>query len=108
VLNIPLSEGFGQLGNLRELNMAACPSLLSLPDSFCDLSNLTKLSFCDEYGNGCSELESLPERFGQLKSLTSLNLSGDYRIPMKLEYLPEGISSSLSTPALLFLQVCLN
>ena len=62
------------MGNLRELNMAACRSLLSLPDSFCDLSNLTKLSFCDKYGNGCSKLESLPERFGEM-NLTEIDFS---------------------------------
>ena len=67
--------------------MGACKSLLSLPDSFCDLSNLTKLSFCDEWGDGCEKLESLPERFGQLRSLVELNLYYCHQ----LRALPEGI-----------------
>ena len=72
LLTCSLSEGFGQLENLRELNMTACKSLLSLPDSFCDLSNLTKLTLGDwNYGgqltlDGCHQL-SLPESFIRLQ-----------------------------------------
>ena len=43
---------------------------------------------------------SLSEGFGQLKSLTSLDLGGSYRNSMRLESLPEGTSSSLSTPTI--------
>ena len=56
--------------------MARCKSLLTLPDSFCDLSNLTKLAFGDTRdGTGCDKLESLPERFGDLPSLEDLNMN---------------------------------
>ena len=85
------------MGNLRELYMGACKSLLSLPDSFCDLSNLTKLAFCD-WGSGCEKLESLPERFGQLKSLVTLNLAGC----TSLEALPVGIPTLTSSLPLHF------
>ena len=103
-----LPERFGQLGNLRELNMGGCKSLLSLPDSFCDLSNLTKLSFCDEYGIGCEKLESLPERFGQLKSLKELNL----RLCDSLKELPAGIPPHILPPLSVALAIsnrpCIN
>ena len=49
--------------------MTDCKSVVSLPDSFCRLSNLKKLSLCD-----CNKLGSLPERFGELKALASLDL----------------------------------
>ena len=53
--------------------MAACKSLLTLPNSFCDLSNLTKLAFGTWWSDeGCDNLESLPERFGEL-NLTEIN-----------------------------------
>ena len=94
MLNRSLSEGFGQLGNLRELNMGACKSLLLLPDSFCDLSNLTKLSFYEAY-YGCEKLESLPERFGQLGSLRELNLG----YCTKLLALPAGNQPPSTAPA---------
>ena len=68
-----LPERFGQLGNLRELNMEACKSLLSLPDSFCNLSSLIKLDLGDNHG-GCEKLASLPERFGEL-NLTEIDFS---------------------------------
>ena len=76
---VALPERFGQLENLRELDMAACKSLLSLPDSFCNLSSLIKLSLGD-YRGGCEKLASLPERFGQLESLQELNMAGCKRL----------------------------
>ena len=84
--------------------MAACQSLLSFPDSFCDLSNLTKLSFCDASGNGCSELESLPERFGDLSSLEDLSMTDCKSVVSlpdsfcRLRTLPEGIPPRIITP----------
>ena len=66
--------------------MAVCKSLLSLPDSFCNLSSLTKLTLGDVWG-GCEKLESLPERFGQLGSLKELYLNGC----RALKELPAGI-----------------
>ena len=74
MLTCSLSEGFGQLESLQELNMAGCNSLLSLPDGFCDLTNLTKLTF-GAPGSAVSKLESLPERFGDLTSLEDLDMT---------------------------------
>ena len=79
------------MGNLRELWMGGCPSLLSLPEGFSDLSNLTTLVFCTDVGSGCEKLESLPEGFGQLKSLVELNLSNC----RGLKELPAGISAQI-------------
>ena len=62
--------------------MTDCKSVVSLPDSFCRLSNLKKLSLWD-----CNKLGSLPERFGQLESLKVLNLE----LCTKLVALPAGI-----------------
>ena len=53
--------------------MTACTSLLSLPESFCRLSNLKKLDLGGNIDNRM-KLESLPERFGDLTSLKELNL----------------------------------
>ena len=61
--------------------MTACTSVVSLPDSFCRLSNLKKLDL-----RNCHELASLPERFGQLESLRALDLEDCWR----LQALPAG------------------
>ena len=61
--------------------MTDCKSVVSLPDSFCRLSNLKKLVLWD-----CNKLGSLPERLGQLGSLKELNLSRC----IALEELPAG------------------
>ena len=75
--------------NLQNIDIAGCQSLLSLPDSFCDLTNLKTLKLG---GNGysCEKLESLPERFEQLNNLEDLSLVNC----VNLRSLPEGVSYS--------------
>ena len=53
--------------------MQSCRSLVSLPESFCRLSNLKKLNLSG--GGYWMKLESLPERFGEL-NLTEIDFSG--------------------------------
>ena len=72
--------------SLEDLNMRNCRSLVSLPESFCRLSNLKKLNLSSDNSSHPMKLESLPERFGQLGSLQTLVLRG-----CPLEELPAGI-----------------
>ena len=68
--------------------MQYCTSVVSLPESFCRLSNLKKLNLSSYNGSGYPmKLESLPERFGQLRSLVNLDLINC----TQLRALPEGI-----------------
>ena len=67
--------------------MLGCTNVVSLPESFCRLSNLKKLNLSCTLIGESMKLESLPERFGQLRSLVILNLEGC----KKLEALPEGM-----------------
>ena len=71
------------------LDMAACTRLLSLPDSFCHLSKLTKLAF-GYWSGGCHRLVSLPEHFGELTNIKELHLS----CCSGLKDLPGGIFAS--------------
>ena len=54
--------------------MKGCTNVVSLPESFCRLSNLKKLNLSALYSNFPMKLESLPERFGDLPSLEDLDL----------------------------------
>ena len=68
-----LPERFGDLTSLEDLDMTACTSVVSLPESFCRLGSLKKLGLSGYYGQPM-KLESLPERFGDLTSLKSLDI----------------------------------
>ena len=68
-----LSEGFGDLASLEDLDMSCCTNVRSLPESFCRLNNLKKLDLSGKYRQDM-KLESLPEWFGELHSLQELNL----------------------------------
>ena len=67
--------------------MGGCKSLLSLPDSFCDLSNLTKLTL-GSWRGCCPTFLSLPKRFGQLTNLTKESFMACIK---HVERLPEDI-----------------
>ena len=54
--------------------MVGCRSVVSLPESFCRLSNLKNLNLGSFNSFFSIKLESLPERFGQLRALKNLNL----------------------------------
>ena len=86
-----MSEGFGMLTNLKDLNLEFCKKLESLPESE---SRLTSHFLISNFGNLMSE------GFGQLRSLTSLNLSGGRGYRMSLRSLPE---SEFPLTSLLFL-----
>ena len=55
VSNFTLSEGLGELTNLKTLYMRDCTSLVSLPERFGECKKLEKL-----FLNGCKSLVSLP------------------------------------------------
>ena len=92
--NLPLSEGFGDLTSLEDLNMQYCTSVVSLPASFCRLSNLKKLNLDAVFISQPMKLESLPERFGQLTSLQTLYLSSCE----SLKELPAGAPAHILPP----------
>ena len=72
--------------------MQNCVNVVSLPESFCRLSNLKKLKL---NGNGeYMKLASLPERFGQLGNLRELNM--EYTA---VKELPEGIMPHILPPS---------
>ena len=75
--------------------MTDCRSVISLPESFCRLSNLKKLDLHSSGGWRPMKLKSLPERFGQLESLQTLNLECCF----ELEALPEGIPPRILPPS---------
>ena len=74
MLNRSLSEGIGDLTSLEDLNLTDCWSVVSLPESFCRLSNLKKLDLHSSKSYEPMKLKSLPERFGDLTSLKSLDI----------------------------------
>ncbi|GJP37099.1 hypothetical protein CLOM_g21543 [Closterium sp. NIES-68] len=99
-LMLDLPESFGQLYQLEEFvfdnkgfseESEAC-GLLSLPDSFEQLTSLVRLEL-----RNCFALTSLPESLGQLPYLYSLKLIGCY----SLSALPESLGSSGSLQLLL-------
>ena len=62
-----LPESFGQLGNLKSLEISDNDALGALPESFGQLGNLTSLEISRN-----DALGALPESFGQLGNLKSL------------------------------------
>merc|ERR1712216_451525 len=67
---VALPERFGQLENLRELELWNCSSLKELPAGFGQLRSLVSLNLYD-----CRALKALPEGFGeQLVNLQTLIL----------------------------------
>ncbi|CAI5950896.1 unnamed protein product [Closterium sp. NIES-65] len=99
-LMLDLPECFGQLYQLEEFvfdnkgfaeESEAC-GLLSLPDSFGQLTSLVRLEL-----RNCFALTSLPESLGHLPYLYSLKLIGCY----SLATLPESLGSSGSLQLLL-------
>lgn len=79
-----LPEEFGDLVSMEDLKMY-CTNLRSLPESFCQLSNLKKLDMSGPPLSLCElvddvdmvmTLETLPKQFGQLKNLQVLHLAG--------------------------------
>ena len=79
--------------SLEDLNMENCVNVVSLPESFCHLSNLKKLKL-NGSGN-VMKLASLPERFGQLRNLQTLRLWEC----KQLRALPAGTSPPSTAPA---------
>ena len=77
--------------------MSFCINVVSLPASFCRLSNLKKLNLSGNY-NDRMKLESLPERFGQLRSLVTLNLEGCSALKDLSAGIPAHIPPSLCRP----------
>ena len=93
MLNCSLSEGFGQLENLRELKLVNCGSLKELPAGapahILPLSAALAILALIGWGISSSVLlnYSLSEGFGQLGSLKVLWLTGCEQ----LRALPEGM-----------------
>ncbi|KAJ9707494.1 hypothetical protein PVL29_002497 [Vitis rotundifolia] len=65
-----LSSTIEHLKALEYLSLAYCKSLVSLPDSLCNLTSLKILEV-----RGCSKLEKLPNDLGQLQCLEKLSLA---------------------------------
>lgn len=66
-----LPDSFGQLRQLRYLNLSGSSKLVNLPDSFGNLLNLGHIDL-----SGCSQLLELPASFGNLTNAVHINLSG--------------------------------
>ena len=77
---ISLPESFGQLNNLRQLNLDD-NRLTTLPESFGQLNNLSALSLNN------NKLTALPESFVQINTLETLFLNNN-----RLATLPESFS----------------
>jgi len=93
-----LPEGFGQLVNLKELNMYGCSRVQTLPEGIGEqLINLEVLVL-----KNCHKLGSLPESISGLQALKVLDLSSDARddwgdsIPMSIRALPEGFGKLIN------------
>ena len=71
-----LSEGFGQLVNLEELNLQDCRQLLALSADFGGLKSLKVLNLSSSDYYYTMSLRSLPEGIGQLVNLKELNMGG--------------------------------
>ena len=112
MLNRSLSEGFGQLGSLVDLNLSHCyelkelcegipPRILPLPAALAILASMDRGISSSVVLN-----RSLSEGFGQLKSLVELNLEDCYN----LRELPAGIPAEILplTPLLFGHELCLN
>ncbi|KAL6842084.1 hypothetical protein ACP4OV_028063 [Aristida adscensionis] len=70
-LLLDLTEAFGRLCWLQQLDLSGCSGLKALPDSFGRLEQLYCLDL-----SGCSGLKALPNSFGRLHMLLHLDLSG--------------------------------
>ena len=109
MLNRSLSEGFGQLRSLVELNLRYCQQLRALPEGIPPrILPLTPLLL----GMHCALTDrdirssvvlnrSLSEGFGQLKSLVTLNLMGCCELKELCEGIPPRILPLPATLAIL-------
>ncbi|XP_014504979.1 TMV resistance protein N-like [Vigna radiata var. radiata] len=85
-----LPSSFGNLVNLRSLQLNKCMDLESLPNSIVNLKHLCKLD-C----SGCAKLTEIPTHIGSLSSLMELSLSES-----GIVNLPESIAHLLSLKSL--------
>ncbi|XP_050237840.1 disease resistance protein RUN1-like isoform X2 [Mercurialis annua] len=66
---VEVHQSIGVLAKrISSLNLKDCRSLVTLPNSICDLKSLKYLNL-----HGCSKLEKLPERLGEMTCLEKLN-----------------------------------
>ena len=79
-----LPSSFGNLANLRSLQLNRCTNLESLPNSIVNLKHLCKLD-C----SGCAKLTEIPTHIGLLSSLMELSLSvtGIVNLPKSIVHL---------------------
>ncbi|KAL9330288.1 hypothetical protein ACSQ67_005291 [Phaseolus vulgaris] len=79
-----LPSSFGNLVNLRSLELPKCTDLESLPNSIVNLKLLSKLD-C----SGCAKLTEIPTHIGRLTSLVELSLhhSGIVSLPESIAHL---------------------
>jgi len=88
-----LPSSFGNLVNLRSLQLNKCTDLESLPNSIVNLLDLRKLD-C----SGCAKLTEIPTHIGRLTSLMELSLSetGIVNLPESIAHLSSLKSFDLS------------
>ncbi|GLJ08999.1 hypothetical protein SUGI_0099810 [Cryptomeria japonica] len=86
-----LPQDFGDLVNLKELNLSRCKNLSVIPASF---GNLTRLEMLEIHHN--DKLTELPDNFGGLKSLAHL----DFSYCHSLSSLPNTVGSLISSVCL--------
>ncbi|KAL9330280.1 hypothetical protein ACSQ67_005283 [Phaseolus vulgaris] len=88
-----LPSSFGNLVNLRSLELQGCIDLESLPNSIVNLKLLSKLD-C----SGCAKLTEIPRHIGRLTSLMELSLcdSGIVKLPESVAHLSSLKSLDLS------------
>ncbi|XP_052736506.1 protein SUPPRESSOR OF npr1-1, CONSTITUTIVE 1-like [Vigna angularis] len=88
-----LPSSFGNLVNLRSLQLNKCTDLESLPNSIVNLKHLCKLD-C----SGCAKLTEIPTHIGSLSSLMELSLSesGIVNLPESIAHLSSLKSLDLS------------
>ncbi|CAL9238480.1 unnamed protein product [Arabidopsis halleri] len=90
-MNLSYSENLKELPNLsmatslEELNLMRCSSLVELPSSIGNLTNLPALVL-----TGCSSLVELPSSIGNLTNLQKLSLEGCSRL-VSLPQLPDSL-----------------
>nr|XP_007160452.1 hypothetical protein PHAVU_002G323400g [Phaseolus vulgaris]ESW32446.1 hypothetical protein PHAVU_002G323400g [Phaseolus vulgaris] len=88
-----LPSSFGNLVNLRSLELQECTYLESLPNSIVNMKLLSKLD-C----SGCAKLTEIPRHIGRLTSLMELSLrdSGIVNLPESIAHLSSLKSLDLS------------